>query len=191
MNLKKALTYIAVGFAFTLININLVFNGNRVSVTPDFIGWILLYLSYKLMGDYVADKPILKWGSLVLIILSLATWLQSIFMPEISSNILTTISNFAGAVYIYVLLGVLVKVSKDYDSSKTKTIEILRIIHPIVYIILAILSIVLMFISNPTSEAAINLGVITVAVLFVTLALALVTMFSLFGLRKDILSKIE
>ena len=60
MNLRKGLTLIAFGFLFTLIDLNLTLNGKTLNVTPDFIGWILMYLAIDNLGDYADRKPILK-----------------------------------------------------------------------------------------------------------------------------------
>ena len=48
MNIQKALTFIAFGFLFTLLNINI----NSINFTPSFIGWILLFLAYDNLGTY-------------------------------------------------------------------------------------------------------------------------------------------
>ena len=69
MNIKKALTYIAFGFAFTLINFNLTISNVTINIMPDFIGWILILLGINNLTDYV-DRPILKWGSVVMIIIT-------------------------------------------------------------------------------------------------------------------------
>ena len=66
LNLKKGLSFVAFGFFFTLINLNLTLNGAKLDVTPDFIGWILFFLAFDLLGTYVKDKLYLKWLSLVL-----------------------------------------------------------------------------------------------------------------------------
>ena len=43
MDLRKGLSYVAFGFLFTLINFNLTVNGQAISITPNFIGWILFF----------------------------------------------------------------------------------------------------------------------------------------------------
>ena len=49
--MKKGLTYTAIGFLLTLINFELIINENAVSMTPDFLRWILFGLRRDLFGN--------------------------------------------------------------------------------------------------------------------------------------------
>ena len=70
MDLKKALTYVAIGFLFTLINLNITIGTITINFTPDFVGWILFFLAFDKLGSYVEGKTYLKWMALVLAIIS-------------------------------------------------------------------------------------------------------------------------
>ena len=75
MNIKKGISLIAFGFAFVLVNLTLTLNGRSICVTPDFVGWILFFMSFDLLGSYIADKAYMKWISLILAIVTGAIWM--------------------------------------------------------------------------------------------------------------------
>ena len=72
-SLKRGLSFVAFGFLFTLVNLNLTLNGTTVNVIPDFIGWALLFRAYDMLGHYMDGKNYLKWTFLILLILSAVT----------------------------------------------------------------------------------------------------------------------
>ena len=90
MNLKKALTFIAFGFLFTLVDLNLIVNGAQINFTPSFIGWILLFLAFDNLGDYVKDKIYLKWLSLILTVAYAVIWFLDFAKPELSTDLIKT-----------------------------------------------------------------------------------------------------
>ena len=90
MNIKKGISLIAFGFAFVLVNLTLTLNGRSICVTPDFVGWILFFMSFDLLGSYIADKAYMKWISLILAIVTGAIWMLKIAAPEMNTSILTT-----------------------------------------------------------------------------------------------------
>ena len=184
MNIKKALTYIAFGFAFTLINFNLTISNVTINIMPDFIGWILILLGINNLTDYV-DRPILKWGSVVMIIITLASWLLDIAKPELNIPILKTIITFLTAGYMYFLFELLIKVGNDYKAKQTSTLATLKIVYVGVYTILAIVSILLEYFSVNNS-----LFLFTLVILMLALSLAIVTLVTLFGLRNEVISKL-
>ena len=116
MDIKKAIKLIAFGFMFTLVDFNLTLNGTTINVTPDFIGWILMYLAYDKLGDYMNGKSYMKILSLVLIVLSGALWLGDIVKPDLNTSIIKTIANIASAVYMFVLCTVLEKLAHDLSQ---------------------------------------------------------------------------
>ena len=77
MNIKKGISYVAFGFLFTLVNFNINFPSVSINIMPDFIGWLLFFLAFDKLGDYVSSKPYLKWMALALMIVSGAVWLEA------------------------------------------------------------------------------------------------------------------
>lgn len=185
MDLKKALTYVAVGFLFTLVNLNITLNGTTINVTPDFIGWILFFFAYDKLGSYMEDKIYMKWLALVLAIISAATWLLQLTKPEFDISILTTIVSTVSMVYLFILLKTLEKVAKDYGSNTQSTILILKYIN--VFLNIAFIVVALLAANNLENSALI---MATGMIGAMALMAAVFTCLSLFRLRKDVNAKI-
>ncbi|MBQ2324400.1 MAG: hypothetical protein II379_07425, partial [Oscillospiraceae bacterium] len=108
LSLKRGLSFVAFGFLFTLVNLNLKFNGTEVNVIPDFIGWALLFRAYDMLGSYMEGKKYLKWAFLILLILSAVTWTYDLFMPEQAApQLLYTVITLISVVAMFLFFGVL------------------------------------------------------------------------------------
>ena len=130
MNLKKGLSFVAFGFFFTLVNVNLRLNGTAVNITPDFVGWILLFLAFDKLGDYVAGKVYIKWLSLLLIVMSAAEWIYEVVKPELDTGAVKTFNTVLGGIYMFLLLGVLAEIARDYSSPRAGILGVLRFLNP-------------------------------------------------------------
>ena len=187
MNIKKAISLIAFGFMFTLVNLNLTLNGTTVNVTPNFVGWILMYLAYDKLGDYMKGKSYMKILSLVLIVLTGALWLGDIVKPDLDTSIIKTIANIASAVYMFVLCIVLENVARDFGSTRESTIRTLKYLNIGVEIMFVVIQVLYVLGFD-------NIGFIAIMVStfgLIGIVAAVVTMFVLFGLNKEISSKLE
>lgn len=179
MNIQKALSFIAFGFLFTLLNINI----NSINFTPSFIGWILLFLAYDNLGKYNEDKVWLKWTALALAVLSLAVWILGLTNPDFSTRILDAIISVVSAVYLYFLLGMLENVADDYGSGLSKKLHNVKLVNLIAVCLLELIAIQLPA-QGQTPDTL--MSVLVVVLLFLTLGIAIYMMFLLFRLRKDI-----
>ena len=184
MNIKKALSFIAFGFMFTLIDLNLTFNGTSINVTPDFIGWILIFISLGYLGDYVSDKAYLKVVALLIAVCSAAIWLAGIVKPEINIDIFKTIMGLVEAVFMFIFFGVIENIAKDYNSTRTGTITMLKWFNICSYLIVAVVALIY---SKIKIEIAAPIFLIAG---LIALVCAIITMFVLFGLRKEISEKL-
>lgn len=178
--MKKALTYIAIGFLFTLVNFNLIFNGKSINIVPDFVGWILFYIAFDKLGKYVSDKKYLKLCSLVLAILNGVLWLASIIDVSVDFSIVSIISAILGAVYMFILFGALENVANDFAPEKKDTIKYLRYINIIVVIVLNIG--VFMFSLEQNKATALIVTIFS----FIGLIAAIFTCVALFQLANSI-----
>lgn len=178
MNIQRALSFIAFGFLFTLLNINI----NSINFTPAFIGWILLFLAYDNLGTYTEGKVWLKWTSCALAVLSLAVWLLGITNPDFDARIVNSLISAVSAVYMYFLLGILEKVADDYGSAVSSKLHTVKVVNLVCVCVFELISVQLNAMKNPDTLIA----VITVLLLFFILGIAIYTMFLLFRLRKDI-----
>ena len=179
MNIQKALSFIAFGFLFTLLNINI----NSINFTPSFIGWILLFLAYDNLGTYTEGKIWLKWTALALAVLSLAVWILGLTNPDFSTRVLDAIISVTSAVYLYFLLGILENVADDYGSSLGKKLHTVKFINLVAVCLLELIAIQLPA-QGQTPDTL--MSVLVVVLLFLTLGIAIYMMFLLFRLRKDI-----
>ena len=184
MNLRKALSLIAFGFLFLLVNFNLtVNNAPALNLTPDFIGWLLFLLAAAPLGSYAEDKGYLKWIPAVMLVVTAADWALDVFKPELRSDNfdrLMTLCNLVSAVYLFLLIGVLEQVARDCGSPREQTLHTLKYLSvglELAIFLLAWLTIA----TGSTLLAAIMLGAM-VAALVVAIVLAVV----LFRLRNDV-----
>ena len=185
MNIKKALSFVAFGFLFTLININITLDTITVNFTPDFIGWILLYVGFDKFGTYVEKKKYLKVISLLLIIVSAALWAFDLFRLDLPISIVKSIANILSAVYMFELFTILTKVAEDNHSSHADTIRYLKYINVILILLLSVISLI-------ANRLTLSVLAVTITVLGVfALISAIISMVVLFRLRKEINEKPE
>lgn len=185
MDLKKGLSYVAFGFFFTLVNLNLTFSGTEINIFPDFIGWVLLFLAFDKLGTYVSDKKYLKWLSLIMVILSGAVWIYEIAKPELNIGIVRTVVTLLSAVYMFLLFDSLERIAGDHGSDKEDTIRMLKVINPILTIAFVVVGILAG--QNGSSVLA---GLAAILGLC-ALAAAIVTAVVLFRLRTDMNARIN
>lgn len=185
MNIKKALSFVAFGFLFTLININITLDTITINLTPDFIGWILLYVGFDKFGTYVEKKKYLKLISLLLIIVSAALWAFDLFGLDLPLSIVKSVANILSAVYMFELFTVLTRIAEDNQSSHADTIRYLKYINVILFLLLSGISLI-----------ADRMTLSTLAVTFTVLGVlalisAIISAVILFRLRKEINEKPE
>lgn len=180
MDIKKGLSYVAFGFLFTLVNINLNLNGGSLNITPDFIGWILFFLAFDKLGTYISDKKYMKWIALVLAIVTAALWILEMAKPELNVDIISTFVAIVSLVYMFILFGVLEKIATDYKSSRADTLRMLKILNLALY--LAFLGLSLLYLYNKSTYTVAAAAFTGIAALVAAVFTALV----LFGLRKEI-----
>ena len=179
MDIKKGISYVAFGFLFILVNINLNFNNIGINITPDFVGWLLLFMAFDKLGRYISDKPYMKWAALTMMILSAAVWLGGIFKPEIDLGILKTVMSVCQCIYMFVLFGVLEKIADDYHSAQKGTLGFLKYFN-----IVVVLGFIVTALLGGSSEDEILLLASAVFGI-VAIAAAIVTAVVLFKLNKE------
>ena len=180
MDIKKGLSYVAFGFLFTLVNFNLTLNGGTVNVMPDFVGWILFFLAFDKLGTYISDKKYMKWVSLVLAVFAAALWILGMAKPELNVDVFNTLAAVVGAIYMYILFGVLENIARDYKSSRAETIRMLKILNLVLYVAFMVLALAYYFVKEDA------LAVITAFIGITMLVAAIFTAFVLFALRKEV-----
>ncbi len=184
-DLKKGISYVAFGFLFTLVNVNLNFQSGTLNIAPDWVGWILFFFAYVLLGEYVAGKPYLRWIPLVMVILTGAVWILNLAKPELDISILTLITGIISAAYMFVLFGVLETIGRDYDSWHTETIRTLKFVNLIAYLV----SLLFILLARVTASAAVAGAFLIVGV--VMIVAAIVTLVVLLKFRKEMQGRME
>lgn len=176
MNIKKGIRLIALGFLFTLVNVNLTSGNTKINITPDFIGWIMIFFGCGMLGDYVKGKPWYKWGAFLLAILSAALWVTELIDFNLNFDVkyLEIGTTVATTLYILLILGLLQKIGKDYGSALTGNLGVLKIVYLVVYILFQAVSLfidtlpleVLSIILTIAGGAALVTAIITCIILF-------------------------
>ena len=111
MNIKKGIRLIAIGFLFTLININVTVNEHVINIMPDFVGWILIGIACTKLGDYVKGKPFYMIGAILLGICNLAIALVTLFLPKMDITIYKTGVSVLTIIYVFALLTLIEKIA--------------------------------------------------------------------------------
>ena len=184
MDIKKGLTYVAFGFLFTLVNFNLKYNGTAVNIVPDFVGWILFFLAYDKLGDYLKDKAYLKWMSLGLAIFTAVEWILAIVKPDLDLDIVKTVVDIVSMVYTFILFGALEKIAHDYNSDRESTIRILKYFNIVIYALFAVAALLSALVDEKYAVLALVFGL-------AALVAAIITCVVLFKLKKEISEKIQ
>ena len=176
MKIKKGIRLIAIGFLFTLVNLNLTANNYKINVTPDFIGWILIFFGCGMLGDYVKGNPVYKWGAFLLAVLSAGLWVIDLINPDLGFDVhyLEIALTLITTLYIVLLLGLLQKISRDYGSAHTGNLGVLKIVYLVVYLLFQALSLfidtlpleVLSVIVAIAGGAALITAIVTCIILF-------------------------
>ena len=184
MDLKKGLSYVAFGFLFTLVNLNLTLNGGTLNVMPDFVGWILFFLAVGCLGSYAAGKGYLKGLALLLAVITFFTWIVAIVSPELDLSGWNMIPNLLAAVYMFILFGILEQIARDYGSPLESRIRTLKILNLALYLGLTALGLL-----GLLGKGLELLAMLIIAVGVAALIAAIVTCVTLFKLRNEIREK--
>ena len=185
LNLKKGLTYIVIGFLFTFISLNLKLNTANIDITPDYVGWILIFMGFDLLGDYVKDMKYLKWAAIGMAVLSLISWILAALSVSLDPDYLSTFINLAMILYFYFLLDPIEKIAEDNGSLRVSSIRTVRMAM-LGGIGLSVILFVLSFFADEKLTLFLVVMVMIIQV-YVTIALA----FDLFLVRKEISDKLK
>ena len=130
MNLKKAISYIAFGFLFISLNINITINNlSTFNLLPDFVGWILFALAYAKMKKYASDNLALLWIPVVMALYSAVEWASAFRGAELLPGWLGLIFSILRLVYLFTLFGRLEMLAEDYAPHMTSMIHTLKILQ--------------------------------------------------------------
>lgn len=173
---KKALIYIAVGYLFILVNINLKFPNFSFDILPNFIGYFLQFAGILLLKEYTNDKKYLHVLSIILAVLSLIILVSNYMKTEIPY--LRLISNIIDIVYMFLLFDVLIKIANDYHSYEEIKLKVLRIS----LILTNLLIFILVYFFNQYSW----FSPVFIGISFFMIMLTISVLVSLFRLSKDV-----
>ena len=186
MNIKKALTFIAVGFSLAVLDIHITIGSASVGILPAFLGYILLYLAYDQLGPYVEEKKYLKWVALILAIFYILVWVGEIFNKEEYE----TISGLIGAVkqslhivsgvYFFLLFSVLEVIAQDYNVPKLKRFRRLKFINFGAVVFSAFLAFIVELVPFVFTAIVVISGALVAAIAII------ITIFVLFGFLKNL-----
>ncbi|MBR0373475.1 MAG: hypothetical protein IJH91_02970 [Mogibacterium sp.] len=184
MELKKGLTFVAVGFLLTLVNLNLNFNGRSVNVMPAFVGWILLLLANYKLGDYVNDRSYLKILAPIMVVMTSAIYVMEFVMPGKALTTMQSIVPFVSTLYTFFLCGALEKVAQDYKSPRGATLHLLKYMDLALVFVMNGLALLLLAIKSTKAVGVLAMVVLFLAIAALFVAIALVV--ALFRLRSDV-----
>ena len=129
MDLRKGLSLTAYGFLLLLVDVNLTLSGSTFCLTPDFVGWILLFLAWEPLGDYTASHRELHWIPAVMALVSGLEWAVKLFRPELWSSGLSVLSSLGAlvtAAYVFLLFSALERLAADHQSPQERKLHTLK-----------------------------------------------------------------
>ena len=172
MDIRKTIRLIAVGFIFTLVNINITFNQTQVNIMPDFIGWALITIACFNLGDYVKGKPFYSAGATLMTVFEFVIMIVSLLYPKYDLGIYKTAVSLLAMIYIFLLLTLLEKIGRDKGYNDTASIRILKYVYVIVFLIFQALTLAASYL--PASVITILLSISGLAALVTAIATAYV-----------------
>lgn len=178
-NLKKAISLTVFGFLFIFVTFNLTINGASVDIMPDFAGWLLLFLAFDKLGGYGDGKEFLKWGALLMMLITVVQYAITVFKPELKMDIYNLVVNILQAIYIFLYLGIIEEVAEDIGSVRSNKIHTLRMVTLALDVFLTLVGIFATKIDIPLVFTTVIAGIASLVVLIMLLL-------ALFGLRKEV-----
>ena len=180
MDLKKGLSLVAVGYLFTLVNINLTFDDVAINIVPNFAGWILLFISFNYLGQYVEGKSYVKWIALIMVVITAVSWVVSIIRYPVDMTIINIFGSVLNCIFMFVFFGCLEKIAADKAPSREDNIRTLKILNLALSIALVVsAALVLNKVNNLTATLVLIVGL-------AALVTAIVTCVNLFKLKNEI-----
>ena len=179
MELKKRIRLIAVGFIFTLININVNTGRMTINIMPDFLGWLIIAIACA-KKDENMKNPMYTIGAVILSLCEAALLVYRIVYPKRDIALYTSAISFISLIYVFPLLTRIEKIAKKNGYDKVSSLRILKYLYTITYI----LTIALGLAQNllPADLLAILLTICGLIVL----AVAVLTIVVLFGMSARI-----
>lgn len=198
MEIKKGISLVAFGLLFILINLNMTLNGRTLNIAPDFIGWILLFFAFGNLGKYADGYRWLRWIALILAVLAGAMWVLGFVKPEFADGAAyRTVNSIVGIgelVFIVLVFGPLIRIARDYGSKREGTLKTLRILDLIFYAIVLAASLIIAIDAPNIAAGSVDgkvaaLGVAAMIGSIAVLVCAVITVITIFGLRKEVIAK--
>ena len=169
MSIKKGIRLIAIGFVFTLINLNLKFNAQSINIMPDFIGWFIIAFAFSYMGSFKKGSGWLKWGSILLGLISAGLLVAEYVLPKYDLSLYKSGASILEALIIFFLLSYLEKIGRACGSNCTGDLKILKYVYLVVYIIFQALSLCVGFLPIDLYATLVSLcGVIALLTAIIT-----------------------
>ena len=198
MEIKKGISLVAFGLLFILINLNMMLNGRTLNIAPDFIGWIILFFAFCNLGKYADGYRWLRWIALILAVLAGAMWVLGFVKPEFADGAAyRTVNSIVGIgelVFIVLVFGPLIRIAKDYGSKREGTLKTLRILDLIFYAIVLASNLIIAIDAPNIAAGGVDgkvaaLGVVVMVGAAAVLVCAIITVITIFGLRKEVIAR--
>ncbi len=172
MKIKNGLRLIAIGFIFTLVNINITFDKTQINIMPDFIGWILIAAASIILKEYTKKNPFYLIGAILLAISDAAFMIIELAFPKLNISIYQTAASLFSIFYIFLLLRKIEKIGKDKGYNDVASVRILRYVYVIVYLIFQALTLAADYL--PVKVLAVLFSISGIAALVTAIATAFV-----------------
>ncbi len=180
MDIKKGIKYVALGFLFILVNVNLNFNGTTVNISPNFLGWIFLFAAFDKLGKYGEGKTYLKWFALLMVAFTAVLWVLNLIRYQVDLTVANVIVGVCQCMYNYILFGMLEEIARDYGSERKDKIHNLKILNLACYIALTVSAAVAYNSLNKST------ALLFFAVGLAALVVAIVTLVTLFKFSNEL-----
>ena len=176
----RAINYIAFGFLFCVVNLNVTFTSFTINITPAWLGYILLYFGLSEIKEYKYSW--LRYFAIVLAVFDLVLWIVNLFNIA-NVEYVRVVLAILHAVFAYLLMGVIIEIAKIEGSAYVAKFQLMRLISTIAYILSTAL-ILLAMLNDKLAIAAVIAGIIVLIAYIFTCIL-------LFRFRKELKDREE
>ena len=183
MKLNKGLRLIAIGFLFTLINLNITTNNHVINFTPDFIGWILICAGLGNMKNETGSVLMYQVCAVVLAVVSLGLWVAKLIFPKYDLSIYESVAGLISTLFIFALLSLLEKVARKYHSTHSNDLKVLKFVYLIVYILFQATALTAQIL--PMEVVAVVATIVGIGALITAIATAIILFKLSFELDRD------
>ena len=181
-NTAKGVRFVALGFLFLFLDLNIIADSFYIDILPDAVGLIFFLISVRYLEGYVKHPTNLRLLIAFLLLEDIAEWFYNMSsgsgspVNQNDMQFLFFLASLVYAVFVYRILDAMIRVAVEYRSMREHNIRVLRVVLVIIQIAFSVLWLI-------PSEGISPLAYMIIIAGFIG---AIANLVVLFGLKKDV-----